>query len=335
MAWTNLSAAFGYGTKLTSSQMQQLRDNITALAQGATGAPEITATYDGANLKALSVSGAKVAANAITADKIADGEVGQSEIADSSVGQGELKTSTGSVTLALSGTASASLETLPGGAYGFYPRIAVADALSRLDTIEAKIYYSETAGAVSAAAFIYLALTSSYTGSVESITASQRYVTASGEVFWIFILTDKKTGKTVSMWQAPDHPCFGNGVRPEKLTQPFGNYDPEQHNLYIVNPDESELAEIFKYTVDGDGIQIKDPLDVIKSFYEIDHKENARPNFPDTPILIGFRGVSSDGAILAYMGNFKHKTIEHIKRPMVKPAGAIVTKLRPRGIKEI
>jgi hypothetical protein len=40
-SWTDLSAAFGYGTKLTSQQMQQLRDNITALAEGASGAPEI------------------------------------------------------------------------------------------------------------------------------------------------------------------------------------------------------------------------------------------------------------------------------------------------------
>ena len=39
--WTNLSAAFAFGTKLTSQQQQQLRDNITALAENASGAPEI------------------------------------------------------------------------------------------------------------------------------------------------------------------------------------------------------------------------------------------------------------------------------------------------------
>lgn len=41
MAWTDLSSAFGYGTKLTSAQMQNLRDNITALANGDSGAPRI------------------------------------------------------------------------------------------------------------------------------------------------------------------------------------------------------------------------------------------------------------------------------------------------------
>lgn len=41
MAWTDLSAAFAYGSKLTSAQMQNLRDNIAALAAGDSGAPRI------------------------------------------------------------------------------------------------------------------------------------------------------------------------------------------------------------------------------------------------------------------------------------------------------
>jgi len=43
--WTDLSAAFAYGTKLTSSQIQQLRDNITAAFEKASGAPELAAGY--------------------------------------------------------------------------------------------------------------------------------------------------------------------------------------------------------------------------------------------------------------------------------------------------
>lgn len=46
MAWTDLAAAFAYGSKLTSAQMQNLRDNVTALANGDAGAPPIqTAAY--------------------------------------------------------------------------------------------------------------------------------------------------------------------------------------------------------------------------------------------------------------------------------------------------
>jgi len=40
MGWTDLAAAFGYGTKLTSQQMQQLRDNIEAGLLGDTGSPD-------------------------------------------------------------------------------------------------------------------------------------------------------------------------------------------------------------------------------------------------------------------------------------------------------
>ena len=47
MAWVDLSGAFGYGTKLTSTQMQNLRDNLTALANGDGGSPKIkTAAID-------------------------------------------------------------------------------------------------------------------------------------------------------------------------------------------------------------------------------------------------------------------------------------------------
>lgn len=41
MAWTDLSAAFAYGSKLTSAQMQNLRDNIAAAFAGDTGAPRL------------------------------------------------------------------------------------------------------------------------------------------------------------------------------------------------------------------------------------------------------------------------------------------------------
>ena len=41
MTWVNLSSAFGYGTKLTSQQQQQLRDNIKAAFDGDANAPNL------------------------------------------------------------------------------------------------------------------------------------------------------------------------------------------------------------------------------------------------------------------------------------------------------
>lgn len=41
MGWTDLSAAFAYGSKLTSAQMQNLRDNVIAVPDGDSGAPRV------------------------------------------------------------------------------------------------------------------------------------------------------------------------------------------------------------------------------------------------------------------------------------------------------
>lgn len=64
MTWTNLSSAFGYGTKLTSANMQQLRDNIAAAFAKDTGAPELATNY---------IQTAMVAANQITIEKMQHG----------------------------------------------------------------------------------------------------------------------------------------------------------------------------------------------------------------------------------------------------------------------
>lgn len=42
MTWVDLSSAFGYGTTLTSTQMQNLRDNTTAAFAGDSGAPTLS-----------------------------------------------------------------------------------------------------------------------------------------------------------------------------------------------------------------------------------------------------------------------------------------------------
>lgn len=50
MTWVNLSSVFQYGTTLTSTQMQNLRDNIAAAFNGDSGAPSLqtNAIADGA-----------------------------------------------------------------------------------------------------------------------------------------------------------------------------------------------------------------------------------------------------------------------------------------------
>lgn len=62
-----------------------------------------------------------------------------------------------------------------------------------------------------------------------------RYVTASGEDLWIFLLLDKTTKEIISAYQAPDHPAYGNGGDFDKLPHPFGSYDTTRHEIILLD----------------------------------------------------------------------------------------------------
>ena len=150
-----------------------------------------------------------------------DGSVTEAKLANGAVSQAKLKTSTGSVST--TSTTAVNL-TLPGGEYGFYPQLQAPVAWA---TITAQI-----AVPLYATAFVTnIAIASNYVDN--TVYARQRYVTSSGEVHWVFILRDKTTKDTIAMYQAPDHPCFGNGGKPLLVPHPFGSYDPDKHVIIV------------------------------------------------------------------------------------------------------
>ncbi len=82
MTWVNLSTAFAYGTKLTSTQMQNLRDNIAAAFNKDGGAPVLANNYVvEAMINALAVTGAKIGAGAVTEPKLGAGAVTKDKLA--------------------------------------------------------------------------------------------------------------------------------------------------------------------------------------------------------------------------------------------------------------
>ena len=140
-------------------------------------------------------------------------------VADGTITQAKLKTSIGSVS-----TSSTDNLILPGGEYGFYPQ-----SYNASDSYDCRI--ANTSGTTSGyATRIYLAPANGTT------YAQQRYVTSSGEVFWIFLLRDKLTGKIIAGYQAPDHPCFGNGNDPVLVPHPFDSYNSKRHEIIVINP---------------------------------------------------------------------------------------------------
>jgi hypothetical protein len=222
MTWVDLSAVFQYGTKLTSTQMQNLRDNITALANGDSGAPPIK--------------------------------------------QAALSTSTGSIFRSVD---TLSNKTLPGGEYGFYPRIKNEDAGVYA---EAKICYDGEA--IGDSYVCNIAIRSNNTD--YSTYVEQRYISSSGEVHWIFFLKDKATGKLISGWQAPDHPCFGNGGKPELISHPFRGYDPTKHEIIVVNPSKEQVEVICQaMQTESETKPDKDFLEAFFDLYEIDESQEA------------------------------------------------------------
>jgi len=196
------------------------------------------------------------------------------------VGQTSLKTSMGSVDRM---SAIIGPLTLPGGEYGFYPQVK----MNNTDAIAWRAYLLSTADYATttfAGWTSYVTNISLGSDAGHTIYVQQRYVTASGEVFWIFILRDKTTKNIISMYQAPDHPCMGNSGKPLLISHPFGSYDKSKHEIIVINPIDEEVQEMRAKTVQEDKPD-KDLLDVILEEYEID--EISTPKWPTKKVTVG------------------------------------------------
>lgn len=217
-------------------------------------------------------------------------------LADAQVVQAKLATSQGEVT---DSTAGASTHTLPGGEYGFYP--------------QTKSTWDDTSNFLLAtnpgAAYVTnIQITNNQgNGSAGTSAAQQRYVTASGEVYWVFILRRVSDKMIFGMWQAPDHPCFGNGGKPNLLPHPFVDvfevdgrmyktttthatgepvHTDEVVEIIVINPSKELIAEMqAKRIVDSEDEPDKSLMDIMVEEYNID--ETKEPDWPDIPVTVG------------------------------------------------
>ncbi len=155
-----------------------------------------------------------------------------------------LKTASGEVSKSAAETSFAySLCTLPGGEYGFYPRVRVANTsgANKAAFGAARILGEEEIGGSGIGydsgyvTVISLGAKSSSSGFSATTYANQRYVTASGTDLWIFILTDRATGDIISAYCAYDHPAYGNGGDFEKVSHPFASYDDNTQQIILVS----------------------------------------------------------------------------------------------------
>jgi len=220
----------------------------------ADGATDVTATKDEIN----TACDGSTAKNSHTH--------GAAGIEAAAVTQAKLKTSQGSVHNSAGGNS-----TLPGGEYGFYPQVKVAAGSGDFNI----------GGGVASTSYT----TNLWFSPAGDGYAQQRYVTSSGEAFWIFILRDKITKRIVSIWQAPDHPCMGNGGKPLLMPHPFGNYDAVKDEIIVINPTNEEVLEMRVKTIQPEDTPDRDLTEVIAEDYEID--EMSKPTWPTKEVTVG------------------------------------------------
>ena len=303
-----VSANFGAALKdpaVGTAGLRTIGAGATAAMAGNTGLNSVAHTGDVTGTTALTIGAAKIT-------------------------QAKLKTSQGSVTLGnISGTVTAQ-RTLPGGEYGF----DIQGKWSGIHLTSGYVNKNMTSLTTSYVTSLLLSITSNTSPGHCTIHAQQRYVTSSGEIHWIFVLRDKITKDIISMYQAPDHPCFGNGGKPLLVPHPFGSYDPETQEIIVINPTNEEIETMELETiVDDETKPDKDLLEVITENYEID--ESSSPAWPTKPVTVGLPKHIKDKktgkktlADYRFMG--KDDVVEPVKKVIPKPDYIKVKRLRKK-----
>ena len=249
MAYVDQSTAFGYGTQLTSTQMQNLRDNLDATMAKESGAPVL-----------------------------ANGYVVEDMLASSAVAQGKLKTSTIELSRVTSGS-----ETFESAGYGycFLGQTYCDSSATILGNVQ---FDTPDLGNLDITPSVKVTINVSVQGDTGKATHCDLiYITSSGEVFWIFLKRNKLTKEIVSCYCRPDHPCFQKTLTTE---HPFYKIDFNSYDIVVINPSDAELIEIEKLrSLDNFGRPTRSMSDVIINEYDIVDDENIK--WPIIPITVG------------------------------------------------
>lgn len=212
------------------------------------------------------------------------------EVSDGTITQAKLSTTYGEI----SGTGQGSL---PGGEYGLCPRFRIKNAGGDWYTAYRAFEHDNDPNYHTTC---YLAKNVDGTP-----WGYQRYITASGEVFWLYLLRRLDTGEITHTWSSHDHPCMGDGGNPEQIPHPFLGYNPktgiktirhingtvEQYEAEIIvaNPSQSEVKKChFMSQISGRLSRLqKNP--VYRGRGEImmeDYKFERPAKWPDKPVTV-------------------------------------------------
>lgn len=211
MVWTTIpDGDIDPESPIDAPLMAALRDNPVAIAGGLAGAPKV----QNAALNGLPWAQAQLGSNSVGTAQLINLNVTEAKLAASAVAQSKLKTTNGEISQSM--PTSMTRYTLPGGAYGFYPRlrsattsknatVVISDLTTSgfLDTNNRCEVSCDTTGMSGVGATLYV--------NQQYVTASPPYDLGDGEVpFFIFALI-AATGEVVGGYAAPDPPWAYNG----------------------------------------------------------------------------------------------------------------------------
>lgn len=233
----------------------------TLISDVATGTEPLTvsSTTKVTNLNADTVDGYDTSTTS-AASKIPVMD-GSGYMPDSTVDTTALKTATGEVSTTTGG--GGENLTLPGGTYGFYPQFKASVGSGTTQAVLVGIGSGFDVGTS------YVTRLSMNAGSCTSY-AQQRYVTASGEDHWMFLLVDKTTKEIIGLYSAPDAPHYGNSGDYNKVPHPFNSYNPDTQEIVLI--DQDTIAELKAQVTDE-----KSLATIVNENYCIDKDKEYQP----------------------------------------------------------
>lgn len=218
----------------------------------------------------------------VTEIKLATNSISQAKMQDASIGQAELKASYVEVSVFMNTPATLyRTSNVATSDYSFQAMLKIGswDAGVQID-FQGWDHLDLRGTYIGAKAKFY----TTTLGSAKTGYAKSMYITASGEVFWIYHLVQKGETKPIRSYSAPDHPRMVL-----KTNMPFDDYDPERHDIVVINPNQQLIREIENIYGQGNILQA-----VHEEFGIERHKE---PSWPDVPVTIGV-DVSYDDVLV-------------------------------------
>lgn len=219
----------------------------------------------------------------------ADATVYNETLRAAAVSQAKLKTSqsTAQFSTGLAGDQSAN-RILPGGEYGFAHQLQVAFTAGAVLPTGGWEFPDKQIPPYGPTQLIKLVTYKATGAGTVTVDEWVRYVTSSGEIYWMFFLRLKDTGYLTGGWECPDHVCFGNGGDPEKLQHPFPDFDPEKHDIIVIQGPQDATGKYPKWVRDikaehkASGRSI---LTIAREDYDI--VTDTPPAWDERPVTVG------------------------------------------------